>query len=209
MSCAKHDLLGERPHTSISVNGSTFTDVCLECANEKLEGMRYVSESTLEELQQTVTSQTTRIARVKRAYAAVERLTEEHRITGENLKQGKAELDLAVCDLDNKQEMLPLGERELPSDKPLKAAEGDETTVTTRPGSKAPKTTLKAPVTTEGYEVGQRVAHEKRKGEFEVTELIDARHLRVKPLQGKSQTPVKVNVANLRPIVDATAAATA
>lgn len=246
MSCPKHDPRGERPRNSFSVDGQTFIDVCLDCANEHLKGYKYMPEATIEELQQTIADYNTRIGRVTRAKASLKRLTDEYETARENKKQAENELDLSVADLDNhRQVSLPLvaatptkdaavpegnwcpcGGREDKRGKirrctriadvkyhadgcTIGAAVGS---VDGKPKKKSSKSRAKtkaadAPVTTDGYAVGQRVAHSKRPGEFEVTEVIDTRHLRVKPLDGKSQTPVKVNVANLLPVADATAVA--
>ena len=168
-------------------------------------------QTELEDLQHTIKDQSWRIGRVTRAYAAVERLTEEHRITGENLKNGKGELDAAVRDLENhRQVSLPLdrvdGEQATTETITTTADGGRKRSkVVKTDGASKPKRAAKskatvAPVTTDGYAVGQHVTHEKKKGEFEVVEIIDARHVKAKDLSDAIAKPMKFNVQDLRPV---------
>lgn len=189
MSCPKHDPRGERPRTSFIVNGETVEDVCLDCANERVKGYKYMPEATIEELRQHITDVDARIARVTRAKASLKRLTDEYETARENKKQAENELDLSIADLDNYRQIgLPLGTGTISNEAAAIASVGSSTT-------------FGALVTTDSYKIGDRVAHAKKGGAFAICDIIDSRHvgvLRPDELNDPKAKQLKVNISNLR-----------
>jgi hypothetical protein len=94
MSCKIHDPLGERPKMSIRINNDEpFEDVCLDCANELLEGASTMAD--------TDTSPSPALMKWVAARGARRRLEHEYEIAKDNLKVAIKDEEIAAGDLEN------------------------------------------------------------------------------------------------------------